>query len=420
MKNWPASGLLQRRTSSSGCANQPVADGARTAFIVKGPPTYLAAEEAQHQGHFKPEQCTLFVVIPKLEAFNRTERLEAVIDPARWSEICWLRIASKNKYQETGDGNVKEVRRSFWSRLKNHWSDALLGRQVAAAWGQFDVVYSLDGAFYEHLAYRFKPRQLTLLEAGASILSRIEASGYINYWQRAGWQDQLILLLTGFRVFPRERTSLFTNYGMAMRTRHAIVANTNSLKLRLCAQQQRGGHVLWIGAPLCEYLGVRDEAYIAYIQESLQKLGLSSRELIYIAHPGKEDLTRLQELSMALGCTLDTGLAPVEVKVARGTSLPKAILSPFSSSLANLARMLPEDIEIVSTWHQQFNAIGNLMQWRRSLDASAARRIRFISVGEASPLFHFHKEPEAGEILYDNLSQYAQECKPGMHKSTLS
>lgn len=420
MKNWPASGLLQRHTSRRGGSNQPEADGARTAFIIKGPPTYLAAEEAQYQGHFKPEQCTLFVVIPKLEAFNRTARLEAIIDPTRWSEVCWLRIASKSKYHETGSGEIKEVRRGFWSRLKHHWSDALLASQVAAAWGQFDVVYSVDGAFYEHLAYRFKPRQLTLLEAGASMLSRIEASGYINYWERAAWREQLIFLLTGFRIFPRERTSLFTNYGMAIRTKHAVIANANSLKLMLCSQQKRGGHALWIGAPLCEYFGVKDEAYISYIQESLQKLGLSSRELIYIAHPGKEDHTRLQALSMALGCTIDTGLAPVEAKVARGTSLPKAILSPFSSSLANLARMLPEDIEIASIWHQQFNAIRSLVQWRRSLDASASRRIRFISVGEASPLFRFHKEPEADEIIYENLSQYAKECKSGMYGSTLS
>lgn len=356
--------------------------GIRVAFIVKGPPSYINAEEAQYQAGLHPRQCTLYIVLPFLKAFRREERMEAVIDPGRWHSIHWITCHTKNKYRLDMNGNLKTMGKSPIGRVITHIFDAITIRWIATKHGPYELVYTAHNSFHEYLAYCFRPRQQVIVESGLSTIQRIEPSGYINYIERAEGYLRWIYLIVGFRIFDRQRTALFTSYGEIAKTKHQIIQNENNLKRVRCASLKIDQHIIWIGTPLCELHNYTSRFYIQLIRSGLKYCEESSMNMTYVPHPGKETLANIKAIRDELRCEVDDRLLPVEIKVARAASLPRAILTPFSSSLVNLEAILPLGVQLLSIWHPSFSNIPGLVTWRQKISNSGSM-INFLDITDS-------------------------------------
>jgi hypothetical protein len=264
-----------------------------------------------------------------------------------------------------------------------HCLDAMKIRWLARKHGQFDVVHTVHNSFHEYLAYSFKPKRVTLVEAGLSTIQRIEKSGYIDYTERAQGSLKWIYRLTGFRVFDRKATTLFTGFEGELRTRHTVIHNGNQLKRKQCEGLPVSDYVLWIGTPICEIHGFSTAFYYDLIAKGLVRAGCAGSPVTYIPHPGKEESSKLEEVRSRLGCEIDDRLLPVEIKVAKAEALPRAVLTPFSSSLTNLEKILPKEVELLSIWHPSYSRIPGLVNWRDETSRSGSR-IRFVDVSHGN------------------------------------
>ncbi|MFM7313336.1 MAG: hypothetical protein ACKO0M_09245, partial [Cyanobium sp.] len=130
---------------------------AKAAFIIKGPPTYLNAEEAKYQFGYSKEQSQLFIVIPSGNPHRRKERLNQVIDAEMWDRIHWIETQSNTTFRETANGYYEKIRTPDLARIQSYRSDARKLADVARSAGAFDVAFTVPNDVHEHLAWCLRP-----------------------------------------------------------------------------------------------------------------------------------------------------------------------------------------------------------------------------------------------------------------------
>jgi hypothetical protein len=360
------------------------------AFIVKGPPTYMNAEEAWFKYWGKRDGGILFVVLPKGNPHYRVERMRAIIDENKWEDIVWIETQSNIDFRDLGGGKFKKVKRGRLARLIAYFRDRQVLDKEARRFAPCRLVFSCPNDLHEHLAAALQPEELYLLDSGVTV-TRISPSGYIDYRNSLGSASRIILRTIGYKIVDRSRTHLFSTYG-ALKTKHQVVANSHAMKKQVIASRPLSDEVFWISTPLADKYGASLEAYIDYIKATLSALSLNPSKLIYIPHPGKESFETLETIRTRLCCRIDQRPLPVEMKFLRYEKIPAVCVSSFSSSLLNIATLAGERVKIWSAWHHEFDRSPTLVSWRAMVEKDYPHCITFLDIRECAPLVNFEAE----------------------------
>lgn len=361
----------------------------QVAFIVKGPPTYMNAEEAWFRFWRKKHGSVLILLVPVGNPHNRIERLNAIIDRSLWDRIEWVFVRSNVSYKKTADGDFIKYRMPFFQKIYTYVLDKIKLDRLARRIGVCDLVFSGHNDVQEHLAAKLNPKELFLLDSGMTVLSRVTSSGYIDYRNNIPRRWQKILKAVGYKIFNRERTTLFCSYAISLQTKHKVVENKHERKQSDASLMSVSKKVFWISTPLVDKYNVPIAAYIDYIRVAVTSAGYDPKDVIYIPHPGKESDLNIKNIVSSLGCDLDDRLIPLEVKLIRRDALPKACISPYSSSLSNLAMFVGDRVKLYSAWHFEFNCFSTLVDWRKEVEKNFNNRIDFIAVNDCMPLCGF-------------------------------
>ena len=361
----------------------------QVAFIVKGPPTYMNAEEAWFRFWRKKHGSVLILLVPVGNPHNRIERLNAIIDRSLWDRIEWVFLRSNVSYKKTADGDFIKYRMPFFQKIYTYVLDKIKLDRLARRIGVCDLVFSGHNDVQEHLAAKLNPKELFLLDSGMTVLSRVTFSGYIDYRNNISRRWQKFLKVVGYKIFNRERTALFSSYAISSQTKHKIVENKHEKKQSDVSLMSVSKKVFWISAPLVDRRNVSIAAYVDYIKASVTALGYNPVNVVYIPHPGKEADLNVKKIVNSLGCDLDDRLYPLEIKLIRCDFLPEICISPFSSSLTNLAIFVGDRVKLYSAWHYEFDCFPQLVNWRKEMVKQFPKRIKFIPVNDCKPLFGF-------------------------------
>lgn len=360
------------------------------AFIVKGPPTYMNAEEAWHAFKCTAETATLFIIIPKGNPHSRTERMQTVIDPKKWKKIVWIQSTSNvQTYNLKHFPRKSRITTAFLlsRRLFAYFIDRKRLDKIAGSFQPFSIVFSVHNDIHEHLAAALEPSKLILLDSGQTVLSRITKSGFIDYRQDVHFTERYALAKLGLKVFDRNRTTLFSTYADILNTKHQVLKNQMSYKRSLIDRRPNGKYAVWISAPFIDRYGVDAQAYVRYIKNTLLALELPERELVYVPHPGKESPRTLKFVSDQLGCKIDDRFLPVELKISYYDKIPSVCVSPYSSSLANLGTFAGGRVRVMSSWHREFNYFERLVAWRKRVENDPSLNIEFLDLATKDSLF---------------------------------
>lgn len=382
----------------------------RAAFIIKGPPTYMNAEEARHHYGIEETDSVLFIVIPQGNPHQRKERLQQTIDATSWRQVIWVETETNVSFELQADGDYRKIRRRSQFPIAAYRRDSRLLRRLAAEQGRFERVFTVPNELHEHLAWCLEPQELHLLDTGNKTPARVSSTGYIDYRQSTIKLKRLSQMFAGMRIVDRRRTSLFTAYADLIETKHTVVANRYALQKQRFRSKNLADTIVWIGGPFTDRFGVDVRNYINYIQSAIDRLPQRQTEgranrMIYVPHPGKESPQTLNAIREALQCEIDERLLPVELKLAQMDSLPRVILSHFSSSLTNLASVLDPRVYIASAWHPEFGHFRNLTRWRSTLTTGESR-IQFLDMSGCPSLLGLG-EPETDTTpKFANLYAY--------------
>jgi len=349
----------------------------------------MNAEEAWFKYWGEKKGSLLIILVPEGNPHNRLERLESVIDRSLWGRIEWIYLKSNVVYKKGDNGSYYKTKTPVLKKIYRHLSDRIKLDRVAKKIGGCELVFSGHNDVQEHLAFMLRPVQLFLLDSGNGVLRKVSSSGFIDYRVHEGMLWGVVKYILGYKVVERAKVSLFTSYVGVLRTKHRLYENSHERKKDVVPRMRVSKKVFWISAPLVDKYNVPIAAYIDYIRVAVTSAGYDPKDVIYIPHPGKESDLNIKNIVSSLGCDLDDRLIPLEVKLIRRDALPKACISPYSSSLTNLAMFVGDRVKLYSAWHFEFNCFSKLVDWRKEMEKNFNNRIDFIAVNDCMPLCGF-------------------------------
>ncbi|HLR90974.1 MAG TPA: hypothetical protein VK040_08455 [Balneolaceae bacterium] len=389
----------------------------RNAYIVKDSKTYLYAEEAKFKLADEDDLNILFVVIPRVTNSRLKERMEELISPEEWDKVCWILTHSngtdflemKHRKMNELTRNFKKVREYFY-----HFIDNVRMKRRARKYRPCKFAVSTHKNTHENLAALLQPEELVLVDSGHRVFSRIsKKSGFIDYSERVMRRsrlDRILFRLSGFKVYNRKKTSLFTIYGDEIETRHRIIRNEFDRQQHKLKSKKTNDLVFWISTPIYQMAsGVEIGDYIEYIRASVELKQIGPGQLVYVPHPGKQTDEEIQLISERLSCKVDQRDIPVEMKVASYEDLPRMCISPFSSALVNIYKATEGKIPQVSAWHPEFNYFKIWLDWRKSVEENSGLNIEFMEVESSVPLFHIKPGERRQGPLYETFKDWERQ-----------
>lgn len=366
----------------------------RVAYIVKDPKTYMNIEEARFKYSTDSDKNILFLIVPKFLQEEYSDRMKDTVKEKLWDEIIWILtwsngLSAKQKKRWYKNRIFKltwELRETFFNYMDRKNID-----QIAHKFAPCDLVFSAHKNTQEHLAAKLEPVKLYLVDSGQRIFKRINSDGYIDYSSR--YRSLLsfrkyLFDFTGFKVFDRKKTRLFTVYADAIETKHNLEKNNFEYQNYQFSTKKVGEQAVWISTPLYSILeNIPIENYVSYIKTYIDYLNIDPRKLIYIPHPGKERKEDVEYIQKELKCNVDDRDIPVEFKISNYEELPKICLSPNSSALVNLSISSKNRIKILSAWHKDFNEIDLWVSWRENVEKNSELTFKFLELENCPPLF---------------------------------
>lgn len=389
----------------------------RNAYIVKDSKTYLYAEEAKFKLADEADLNILFVVIPRVTNNRLKERMEELISPEEWDKVCWfLTLSNGTDFLEMKHRKMNELTRNF-KKVREyfyHFIDNVRMKRRARQYRPCKFAVSTHKNTHENLAALLQPEELVLVDSGHRVFRRIsKKSGFIDYSERVinrSRLDRILFRLSGFKVFNRKKTSLFTIYGDEIETRHRIIRNEFDRQKHKLKSKKTGDLVLWISTPIYQMAsGVVIDDYIEYIRASIELRQIGPGQLVYVPQPGKQTDEEIQLISERLSCKVDQRDIPVEMKVARYEDLPRMCISPFSSALLNIYKATEGKIPQVSAWHPEFNYFRIWVYWRKSVEENSGLNIEFMEVESSVPLFHIKPGERRQGPLYETFKDWERQ-----------
>lgn len=380
----------------------------RLAFIAKDTKTYMNLEEARFKYSRESDKNILFIIVPKHLRSNLNERIQETVEPELWDKIIWIHTWSNCVYE-------KDIRRKEKSRTYNgylnireffyNYLDRWKLDSIAKRYSPCDLVFSAHKNTQEHLAAKLAPNELILVDSGHRIFKRINRDGFIDYsrWFIAHSRfTRYMYWATGFKVFDRRKTTLFTVYADEIETNHKVVKNNFDYQSHLYQSKEVGNEIVWISTPIYTMAkGVSIEDYVSYIQDYIDQLEIDTGKLVYIPHPGKQTDDEIAYINQRLKCRIDDRDIPVEFKIANYEKLPQMCISPFSSALVNVSLASEGRIKIVSAWHPEFNHFGMWLNWKKDVEKNPNLRLDFVESENCHPLFYIDKDIHKEASYFD-------------------
>lgn len=384
----------------------------RLAYIVKDTKTYMNAEEARYKFSGFDDNNILFIVIPKHMNNNLSQRMREAVKEELWDEVVWIYTWSNCVAEKQGYHRNKSRFSKFIDEVKEFFFNYLDRRKlddIAAEYTPCDLVFSVHKNTQEHLAAKLDPEKLFLVDSGHRIFNRINKNGFIDYSRRLISRSRLtryMYRLTGFKIYDRNRTSLYTVYADEIVTKHKVEKNNFDYQKYLLNTKQIGNDVVWISTPIYAMVdGVKIDDYLSYIKLYLDYLDISPDELIYVPHPGKQTRHEIEYIQNKLKCRVDEREIPVEFKISNYAELPRACISPFSSALVNIDKASNSRISLFSAWHPEFSYFKLWSAWRREVEDNPCLNIQFLEIANCSPLFGIDLG-SAVKPLYENFKDW--------------
>lgn len=336
-------GLLER------CPAEPSA----VAVIVKGPPSYLNVEELLYQKFPGDVEPNLFVRIERNNPYRKRERMQAVINTNKWSQIRFIETKSDDFRLRSMLPSMPHRLRSLvmlLMRLYYLQFDRIALNKLAREHGTSTTVVCGHTIVELHLAAKLRPRTCIIVDSGSSI----------KKWQEAGRlpavskHESRLLRLSGIKSVKTNKLSLFTATAVPDLGIETIL-NTHDLKRMKIKGKEQGDEVVIVGM-IPRFL--QNLQWWLVVEEMIASTGVSRDNMVYIPHPGgREPVDFLAEVSRVLECRIDDRLLPIEEKLVRAEKRPQAILGFGSTSLKHLAVMFGQDTKVVTAWNDSWAAL---------------------------------------------------------------
>ena len=373
----------------------------KNVFIVKNPVSYLNVREWRRRFSSSDDENILICLYQKNNYYNKVERMESLIRMEHWDRVFWVgpyTYKSKKEFISKEEGKPTSKLVVFVASASVYLSqkvlkvlDLLRVHRIGGLIGRCDNVVFVKGVLSEQLAASVYPKKMYLTDTSKKILSFKVKGGY---FEKDGSLGKVGEMVRGFLMMPlieMKDVSVFSSYCAELQVRHELVAHAFSGISEDLKGNPQGDMWVLAGNPMCEYFGVSISSYIQTIAEGCRVLGLSSKSMVYAAHPGKESCSKLERLKSELDCAIDDEPLPLEVRLACYSHKPKAFVGFWSGSLTSLASMGVPDIDIVSLWHPQFDKFSYLRQWRRDIESGYRGKIRFLEVEGAPSIIDFDR-----------------------------
>lgn len=383
----------------------------RNAYIVKDTKTYMSAEEARFKLAKEGDSNILFVVIPRRTNNRLKERMEEVVNENDWDEVKWILTRSNCTVHD----EARQKKNGFPAEMGewiNNFIDRIHLDRIARKYRPCRLVVSAHRNTMEHLAAMLQPDRHLLVDSGHRIFKRVNKNGYIDYSKvirSRSRKNRILYRLTGFRVFDRKKTDLFTVYSDKIDTKHGIVHNQFDLQRHLFQSKPVGNEAIWISTPIYVMAdGVRLEDYIEYIRTALKQVDVAPENLTYIPHPGKQTEEEIEIIREKTGCKIDSRDIPVEMKINRNENLPQICISPFSSALVNISAASEGRIKLISAWHPEFSFFKTWADWRKEVEETVDLDISFVDVAPCIPLFNISSENGEENPIYNDFKDWVK------------
>lgn len=378
------------------------------AFIVKDAKTYTNAEEAWYQFHGKQEGCVLFIIVPRNVPQNVLDIFEEVVDSKKWESVIWFESFSnyaprslKRKMRDSYIFRKYRNGREYIYNLLDRIRLDRLGKKITV-----ETVFSGHRNTQEHLAYALKPKELYIMDSGMGIQKRVQGTGYINDRKVSKRKPVQYILykIIGFQVFDREKTKLFTVYNESVETNHKVIENDYSYRKMLVKSKQVGDVIFFVSSPIYNREHISIEKYMEFVKEIFEELNLKPENVVYIPHPVYESEEVIQWIVNQLGCREDSRDIPIETKITMYDTLPKMCVSPYSSSIVNIASYAEDQFEIVYAWHPELDCFKEMKRWKEQ-SILKMPYIKLIELRKVSPLFDFD-EKDCEQLKYKNFEEW--------------
>jgi len=380
-----------------------------TAFIVKDPKTYTNAEEAWFQFSGKKEESILFIIIPKEDPNNTLDIFNETIDPEKWEKIIWY-----ESYSNYAPIWLKRKTRDSWlfDKIMNgreyicNYIDRLKLDKLGRKYGPIDIVFSGHRNTQEHLAFALKPNELYIMDSGAGLQKRIQPTGYINDRKQSKREPVKYLLkkIIAFKIFDRSNTKILTVYNDTVETKHEVVENDYSYRRMLVDKKKTGDKVFFVSSPVFKRQNISIQEYITFIKEIFIELDLDPSNVVYIPHPIYENEEQIQLIVKNLECNVDSRDIPIETKVTLNKFLPKMCISPYSSSIVNIASFAQDKFSLIYAWHPELDCFKEMRNWKEKSILKSSK-IKLIPLKNVTSLFGFGLEG-CGKPKYKNFDEW--------------
>ncbi len=381
----------------------------RAAFIVKDHKTYMNAEEAWFTFQKKKKGSLLFIIIPFGDPANVINTLNESIDEKKWENTIWFKSFSNYDSKKLKSKKKRYPILNFVHTISEYLFnriDTLRLNLLAKRIGKIDTVFSGHRNTQEHLAARFKPEEVFLMDSGQT-LDKIRSSGYIDfrYTYYSSRFKKLMLKLTGLKIVERNKVALFTVYSESAKTNHKLIRNEQLYKKHLISTKEKGNQVIFISSPFYkfkEYISI--DTYIDYIERVIDELKIDKDLLLYIPNPVRESDYEISVITNRLGCRYDDRLLTVEAKVSTYHQIPKMCVSPSSTALVNIDVIADGKIDIIAAWHPEFNCFRFLRDWKNNITNDKNRTITFKEIPNCPSFFNIDLEKHRNEVLFNNFN----------------
>lgn len=370
-------------------------------FVVKNPISYLNAREWRRLFASPGDQNILVCLYQNNNYYEKANRMKSLINMDCWDSVIWFSpytYKSKKDFvsKEAGEQRSRLVSfmvRCFGRVFKKTLTvlDLLRTHRIGRSVGQCDNAIFVKGLVSEQMAATTEPQKKYLTDTSKKILQFEVKGGYFKKDRSLGKLGDLV---TGILMTPpleMKDVSIFSSYCDYLSVNHDLVGHDFSSIGDALKNKPRGEWWVLAGDPMCEYHKVLEFDYIQMIAEACKVSGLSSENMVYAANPGKEASRKLERLKDELGCVIDDGLLPLEVKLSFYSHKPAVVAGFWSTALTSLASMNIEGIDIMSFWHPQFDLFSYLRKWRCDTESKYRGRIHVLDVQAAPDIISFDR-----------------------------
>jgi hypothetical protein len=292
-------------------------------FLVESPLQLLNAIEAKNYFDLDDRESILIVFIGKSEL--NFEQINYLIDKNSWKEINFIRHNKK----------VDVIKKVF-----------SLNR-IAKRYLVSSVFFGDYRSWYmRHFINITKPENVYLLDDGAATVNIYnQLSIGFKFEEKRLFLKLIKKYLLRIREEDIQFFDYFTIYDLKTTSTSKIFRNNYQVLKSLNKLKEKSNEVFLLGQPISEKNVMEEDKYIDYLIK-IQKY-YNNYRLIYICHRSetKEKVLRIEN-ELGISCrTFDTS---IEYALSLQESLPKVLISFYSSALINCKEIFGDIIDISS------------------------------------------------------------------------